>query len=59
MEGTNSRNVVLRLGFEIFVDEEIEILEEDMSEILESVQKIKGSEVRFHVQGNWVSEKFL
>jgi hypothetical protein len=33
MEDTNSRKVVLRLGFEISVDEVIEILE-DMGEIL-------------------------
>jgi hypothetical protein len=37
MEDTNSCKVVLRLGFEISVDEVIEILEEDMGEILESV----------------------
>jgi hypothetical protein len=53
MEDTNSCKVVLRLGFEISVDEVIEILEEDMSKILESVRKVKGSEVRFYVQRNW------
>jgi hypothetical protein len=47
MEDTNSRKVVLRLGVLISVDEVIEILEEDMREILESAQKVKGSEVRF------------
>jgi hypothetical protein len=40
MEDTNSLNVVLRLGFDISVDEVIETLEGDMSEILESAQKV-------------------
>jgi metal-sulfur cluster biosynthetic enzyme len=58
MEDTNSRKVVLRLGFEISIDEVIEILEKDMSEILESVQKVKDREVRFYVQRNWWVKSF-
>jgi hypothetical protein len=41
MEDTNSRKVVLRVGFEISVDEVIEILEEDMRDILIDFQKVK------------------
>ena len=57
MEDTNSSKDVLRRGFEISVDEVVEILE-DMSEILESVQKVKGNEVRFYVQRNWWVKSF-
>jgi hypothetical protein len=52
MEDTNSRKVDLRLGFEICVDEVIEILEEDMSKILVECLEGQGSASDFYVQRN-------
>lgn len=60
MEETHSRKVVLRLGFEISVDEMIEILEEDMSSAMVKSLEGKGSEVRLYEQRyRWTSYVYI